>query len=132
MLLPSVGGSHFNVTELSVTDVTCNSEIGPGKIPVPSSKHCTIFPINGTQLVAVTRGESTITPEQSDRHAGGTPLREQHEPWFRPPAPQRKSLWNSPLQTPAKALMSLIEASYEQRGKQTSLRSASTQHAVTL
>jgi hypothetical protein len=73
-----------------------------------------------------------MTPEQRERHAGGTPRRLQQVPWLRPPAPQRSNLWNSAPQTPAKSLMSLMLALYEQRGRHTLLSSASTQQAVTL
>lgn len=36
--------------------------------------------MNGTHDVAVTSGESTITPEHKDKQVGGTPLLAQHEP----------------------------------------------------
>jgi len=91
-----------------------------------------MFPMKATQEAAVAMRESTITPEQTDRQVLGTPRREQQLPWFLPPAPHRSSLCSSLPHTPARALMSDMLALYEHNGKHTSLRSASTQHAVTL
>lgn len=91
-----------------------------------------MFPIYGTQVVAVAIIESVITPAHSFMQPELTPLREQQLLWFLPPAPHLISLGNSGPQTPANCLMSLMLASYEQSGKQTVLRLASSQQAVTL
>lgn len=51
---------------------------------IPSSKHCTMFPMNGIQFFAVLCNESAITPVQIDWQADATPRRAQQLPWFRP------------------------------------------------
>lgn len=63
------------------------------------------------QVVAVLVTEPATTPEQSGRQAGGTPLRVQQGAWFLPPAPQRSSFVNSPVQAIARALSCAILAS---------------------